>query len=427
MKEDFLHYLWKFKKFNFLDIVTTSNEPLQILSVGLHNTDTGGPDFFNAQLKINNQLWAGNVEIHLKASDWYAHAHEEDANYDNVILHVVWEADVEVFRKDETIIPTLVLKDYCNPRLLYNYQQLFEAPQKWINCEQDFHTFTDFQLNNWLERLYIERLEEKSVLIFELLKNTENNWEAVLFQLLAKNFGLNKNGAAFLEMATVTPIGMVRKINDVQQLEALFFGQCNMLEEEREDSYFIQLQKEYTFLKHKFGLVSIQQNPVHFFRLRPPNFPTIRLSQLAQIYFKYPQLFNLLVKASTVKEIQSILKVATSEYWESHFSFGKESKKSKKPLTPSFINLLIINTIVPLKFAYQKQMGKGDAESLINLLISLDAEENSVVKKFNQLRKNTAINAFNSQALLQLKPNYCDKNKCLQCELGASLLQSTST
>jgi hypothetical protein len=228
-------------------------------------------------------------------------------------------------------------------------------------------------------------------------------------------------------MATVTPIGMVRKINDVQQLEALFFGQCNMLEEEREDSYFIQLQKEYTFLKHKFGLVSIQQNPVHFFRLRPPNFPTIRLSQLAQIYFKYPQLFNLLVKASTVKEIQSILKVATSEYWESHFSFGKESKKSKKPLTPSFINLLIINTIVPLKFAYQKQMGKGDAESLINLLISLDAEENSVVKKFNQLRKNTAINAFNSQALLQLKPNYCDKNKCLQCELGASLLQSTST
>jgi len=425
MKEDFLHYLWKFKKFNFLNLVTTSNEPLQILSVGLHNTNTGGPDFFNAKIKINEQVWAGNVEIHLKASDWYVHAHEEDSNYDNVILHVVWEEDVEVFRKDETVIPTLVLKDYCKLQLLKNHQKLFESPQKWINCEQDFHAFTDFQLDNWLERLYIERLEEKSTLITELLKSTGNNWEAVLFQLLAKNFGLNNNGLAFLEMAAVTPIEIVRKINDAQQLEALFFGQCNMLKEEKEDAYYLQLQKEYAYLKHKFELSPIQQNSVQFFRLRPPNFPTIRLSQLAQLYFKQQQLFSLIKNASTVKEFHEIMRVPTSEYWERHYSFGKENKKSKKMLTTSFTNLLIINTIVPLKFAYQKHLGKPEVDPLIKLLASLKAEENSVVKKFNQLRENTANNAFTSQALLQLKPNYCDKNKCLQCELGASLLQST--
>ena len=369
MKEDFLHYLWKFKKFNFLKAETTAGENIKILNSGLHNVQNPGPDFFNAKIEIGNQLWAGNVEIHLKSSDWYAHHHERDAHYDNVILHVVWEDDVAVFRKDKTQIPTLQLKDWTLPEMLSNYKNLLEAPQKWINCESDFHQFTDFQLKNWLERLYVERLEQKSILIKKLLKETENNWEAVLFQLLAKNFGLNKNGKAFLAMAKSIPFSVVRKIEEVEILEALYFGQANLLSQETDDSYFIQLQKEYEYLKHKFQLQANQQE-VQFFRLRPPNFPTIRLSQLAQLYIHQKNLFSKIKAIQTLEEIYQLFEIETSSYWKNHYSFGKESKVTTKKLSKKFIDLLIINSIVPIKFAYQKSQGKVEVENLFHILES---------------------------------------------------------
>lgn len=422
MKEDFLHYLWKFKKFDFLNATTNNGENLKVFSCGAHNMQSSGPDFFNAKIEIDGQLWAGNVEIHLKSSDWYAHHHEKDAHYDNVILHVVWEDDVAVFRKDKSQIPTLQLKDFTAHEILTNYQELLEAPRKWINCENDFHQFTDFQLKNWLERVYVERLEEKSILITTLLQETENDWEAVLFQLLAKNFGLNKNGKAFLAMAKSIPFSVVRKINEVEQLEALFMGQSNLLKVEAEDAYFLQLQKEYEYLKHKFQLSPVQEE-VQFFRLRPSNFPTIRLSQLAMLYIQQKNLFSIIKEIGTLEEIYQFFEIETSAYWKTHYSFGKESISSTKKLSKKFIDLVIINSIVPIKFAYQKSQGKVEVENLFSILELMDAEANSTIKKFNQLRKSTATNALESQALLQLKPNYCELNKCLQCELGLSLLQ----
>ena len=426
MKEDFLHYLWKFKKFDFLNAFTAEEEKLTILNSGWHNTENSGPDFFNSKIKIGDQLWAGNVEIHLKSSDWYAHQHEQDSSYDNVILHVVWEHDVEVFRKDQSKIPTLQLKNLVIEDTLKSYKNLMNASQKWINCEADFAKIDDFLLKSWMERLYIERLEEKSKLIFQLLKSSENNWEAVLFQLLAKNFGLNRNGNAFLQIAKSIPISVIRKINDVEVLEALFFGQANLLEDKVDDVYFLQLKKEYQYIQHKFQLQPISEG-VEFFRLRPPNFPTIRLSQLAQLFIQHKNLFSKLKSIDRLQDIYELFSVETSVYWKTHYSFGKQSKSSTKKLSKKFIDLLVINTIVPIKFAYQKSLNKVEIESLLQLLKSVPAEENSTVKKFNKLRKDTAGNALYSQALLQLKPNYCDKNRCLHCEIGTRLLQRKTT
>ena len=200
MQEDFLHYIWKHKKFEISNLKTTNNEMVSIISVGTHNQNTG-PDFFNAQINIAEQLWAGNVEIHVKSSDWFLHNHETDSNYDNVILHVVWEHDTDVFRKDNSNIPTLEIKQYVSKEALNNYEKLFSKSQKWINCEQDFSSVDDFIVNNWLERLYFERLERKSEIIKQLLSDSKNDWEAVLFKMLTKNFGLKVNGDSFLQLA----------------------------------------------------------------------------------------------------------------------------------------------------------------------------------------------------------------------------------
>jgi len=224
MQEDFLHYLWKHKKFDTLNLKTTQGEQITLIFVGEHNHNSG-PDFFNSQLKIAEQLWAGNVEIHVKSSDWFLHNHETDKAYDNVILHVVWEHDTEIFRKDNSEISTLELKDYVDKSVLQKYQQLFSNTNKWINCENNFAEVDDFVLDNWLERLYFERLERKSEDINQLLKTSKNNWEAVLFKMLAKNFGLKVNGESFFSLANSFDFSILRKLQTKQQnLEALFFG-----------------------------------------------------------------------------------------------------------------------------------------------------------------------------------------------------------
>ncbi len=250
MQEHFLHYVWKFRKFDFGNARTVNDIPISILNVGTPNFNSG-PDFFNAQIKLGDQTWAGNVEIHIKSSDWYLHAHEKDPNYDNVILHVVWEDDVAVYRKDNSMIPTLQLKDIISKETLENYRKLLTAPNdKWINCEADFQKFEEFDIRNFQESLYLERLHKKSDLILELLDKSENNWEAVLFKLLAKNFGLNVNGSAFLSMANSLNFAVVQKIRHSQfNMEALLFGQSGLLEKKSDDAYFIALEKEYQIFK----------------------------------------------------------------------------------------------------------------------------------------------------------------------------------
>ncbi|MCR9183104.1 MAG: DUF2851 family protein [Flavobacteriaceae bacterium] len=422
MQENFLHHIWKFQKFSKVTLKSEEGEPIEIVHQGTHNFNSG-PDFFNAQIKIGNQLWVGNVEIHLKSSDWYAHHHETDKAYDNVILHVVWEHDVEVYRKDNSVIPTFVLKHRVDDFALAKYNKLFSNKKQWIACEEDFPGVDDFLLENWMERLYFERLENKSGLIFDLLETSKNDWEAVLFKMLAKNFGLKNNAEAFLSMAHSFDFSVLRKVRENPiQLEALLFGQAGLLEIESEDSYVNDLKKEYNFLKNKFKLENSQVAPIQFFRLRPVNFPTIRLAQLAAVYSRNKQLFSKIISVTTKEEIYTLFDVSASGFWDTHFHFSSVSAPRKKRLTKAFIDLLIINTIVPLVFCYRKHTGKELPEALITLMNSVKKEENTIVSRFNDL-KPVAQSALHSQALIELKTNYCDKKKCLQCAVGNRLLQ----
>jgi hypothetical protein len=421
MQEDFIHYIWKHRKCQIQNLKTTTGEDIVIASVGQHNFNAG-PDFFNAQLKIGEQLWAGNVEIHIKSSDWYLHNHEQDMAYDNVILHVVWEHDTEIFRKDNSAIPTLQLSDFTDGTLLNNYQKLFLKQNKWINCEKDIASIDEFTFSNWIERLYFERLERKSKTIESLLKQTKNDWEAVLFIMLAKNFGLKVNGEAFLSLAQSIDFSIVRKTQSNQRhLEALLFGQSGLLSQEIEGAYFLSLKKEYQFLKQKFKIENQQVLPVHFFRLRPPNFPTIRLSQLASLYHQYKNVFSKIIKSNQLEDFYTLFEVETSEYWKMHYTFQKESKSVSKKLSKSFIDLLLINTILPLKFCYAKHKGEEVSNSILKIALSICSEKNGILDGFKNLGR-VSKSSLESQALIQLKTEYCEKNKCLKCAVGNQLL-----
>ncbi len=400
--------------------MTTRGESISVLKLGEHNHNSG-PDFFNAQLSIDGQLWAGNVEIHVKSSDWYVHGHEKDKAYDNVILHVVWEHDTDIFRNDNSVIPTLELKNFVDAHLINNYKELLQS-KSWINCETHYSEVDEFVLNNWLERLYIERLERKSDEILKFLKDSQNDWEAVLFKMLLKNFGLKVNGEAFLSLANSLDYSVVRKLqHNTLDFEALLFGQAGLLEDDVQECYFLDLKKRYQFLKQKFKLNNQGVLPLQFFRLRPPNFPTIRLSQFVNLYVLEQQLFSKIINVNTVDELYILFGKGVTEFWRIHYTFKTVSKKSKKNISKSFIDLLIINTIIPLKFSYAKVKGENIEEELFDLIKNLKIEKNSIVDKYLQLRT-IEKNALSSQALLQLKTFYCDKNNCLQCAIGNSLI-----
>ena len=403
---------------------TVDGKFVQVNSPGVHN-ELSGPDFFNARLIIGGQDWAGNVEIHLRSSDWYMHGHETDPAYDNVILHVVWDHDVEIYRKDNSPLPVIELQGIISEENLSAYKELYYSKTaRWINCEDDFRDVEDFFLKNWLERLYVERLEIKSGLIKDLLERTSGDWEAVLFQMLAKNFGLNINGEAFLSMAASVPFLVVRKIsNNLLQLEALLMGQAGLLENRHEDPYYQQLAKEYSYLKHKYGLSTSGVLPVRYFRLRPDNFPETRLMQLAAVYHQNKFLFASLQKCTPKEQVYQLLNVEVSEFWRTHYTFTSQHNPRNKRLNKKFLDLLIINTVVPLQFAYQKSKGKEGFEMVLPLIEAVAPEENEVINKFNLLRPNVAPGAMQTQGLLQLKKEYCDKKACLKCAVGLKILQ----
>ncbi|WP_431127927.1 DUF2851 family protein [Flagellimonas flava] len=422
MKEDLLHFIWRCDKLQGRPLTTTTSQDIVIKNPGTLNL-YAGPDFFNASVEVGGQLWAGNVEIHLKSSDWYAHHHETDRNYDNVILHVVWEDDISIFRKDGTIIPTLELKNYIAPTVLEKYQELFQHYNpSFINCEREFGQFDAFMVENYLNRLYMERLEQKSKLILNLLKQSNNNWETVLFVLLTKNFGSKINGDFFFQRALQLDFSIIRKESrDVGALESLFFGHFGLLEEQDcSDAYFLQLKSEYRYLQRKYQLVPLFGKP-EFFGLRPANFPTIRLSQLANLYAKHQNLFSTLVEKESVTDLYNVLQIASSPYWSNHFTFGKRSGIRTKTLSETFMDLLILNTLVPLKFCYAKHLGQDWSDGLIALVSNIPGETNSIIKNFASLGSKSQ-NALDSQAKIQLYTQYCSKNKCLQCSLGSHLL-----
>ncbi|MBP9849034.1 MAG: DUF2851 family protein [Flavobacterium sp.] len=422
MKEDFLHHVWQHKKFAVTQLQTTTGESIQILHSGQY-LQLAGPDFFNAQIIIGNQKWAGNIEIHLKSSDWYLHNHEKDANYDSVILHVVWEHDTPIFRRDNLEIPTLELRNYVALTDVHKYQSLI-TQKSWIYCENDVQKVDDFIFKNWQERLYFDRLERKSEEIKQLLKESNNDWEAVLFCLLAKNFGLNTNGTLFLNMAKSIPFSVIRKASfAIENLETLFFGQANMLESSFQDSYPNKLQNDYNYLCHKYTISKSVFDKVEFFKHRPDNFPTIRLAQLAALYQKEHSLFSKIVNVSSVSEIYTLFQIEVSDYWETHYNFDKKSVAKKKKMSHAFIDLIVMNTILPIRFAYEQSLHKEYSQEILELITALPPEKNIIMDKFASIGI-LAENAFQSQSLLQLKKEYCDAKKCLQCAVGAFLLKN---
>ncbi|EAZ95685.1 hypothetical protein FBBAL38_08285 [Flavobacteria bacterium BAL38] len=421
MKEDFLHHVWQHKKFAVTQLKTTTGESIQILNSGQY-LQLAGPDFFNAQLIIGNQKWAGNVEIHLKSSDWYVHNHEKDSNYDSVILHVVWEYDTPIFRNDNSEIPTLELKEFVTLSDLHKYQSLL-AQKSWIYCENEICTIDDFIFKNWQERLYFERLERKATEISLLLEELNNDWEAVLFCLLAKNFGLNTNGLLFFNMAKSIPFSIIRKESfSIENLEALFFGQANMLDFEFQDTYVNKLQQDYKYILHKHGISKKVYDKVAFFKHRPDNFPTIRLAQLAILYHTHQNLFSKIMNVNSIEEIYNLFNVEVSIYWESHYNFDKISIQKKKKMSRSFIDLILINTIIPVRFAYEQSLQKEISDEIVDLMKSIHSEKNSIIDKFATIGVYSK-NAFDSQSLLQLKKEYCDVKKCLECAVGLYLLK----
>jgi Protein of unknown function (DUF2851) len=421
MKEDFLHYLWKFKKFDVLNLKTCNNEEITINNVGQY-LELAGPDFFNAQITIGDQKWAGNVEIHLKSSDWYVHHHERDVAYENVILHVVWEHDTEIYRQNNTEIPVLELKKYVDATTITNYKSLM-TPKSWIFCEKQLLEIPQFTIQNWQERLFFERLERKSKPIFDLLEKTNHDWEAVLFCFLAKNFGLNTNGEIFMKIAQSIPFSIIRKESfEVENLEALLLGTAGLLDSEKEDNYYKELKFRYFYLLHKYQIEKEPIEPVQFFKHRPDNFPTVRLSQLANLYHSQQNLFSKISSLKSLPAIYDLFQINVSDYWQSHYQFDKESPKKKKTLSKSFIDLLVINTLIPLQFAYAKSQAKEASEDLVQLLDQVTPEKNAILDKFASFGLKSK-NAFETQSLLQLKNEYCNKSRCLECAIGMELLK----
>ncbi|HBL75320.1 MAG: hypothetical protein A2W90_20535 [Bacteroidetes bacterium GWF2_42_66] len=420
MKEDFLHFIWKNRLFSKSNIKTVSGEKLEIISTGTHNFDSG-PDFFNAKIRIGNTIWAGNVEIHTKASDWYLHRHNEDDAYNNVILHVVETADREVLVNGK-VLPCLVLN--YPAKLKENYLLLLQSEQ-WIACEDRFRLIDPFEVKFWSGALLSERLLSKTGEIRFILQQNKNDWNETFYQLLARNFGMKTNALPFELLAKATPLNILGKHkNNLFQIEALLFGQSGLLNEELiGDDYFLKLREEYSFLYKKYKLNPIEAHLWKFMRLRPVNFPTIRISQFAQLICKSTALFSKILETESLKTLELFFDVESSEYWANHYRFNKASAKIPKRLGSSAFQNIVINTIAPVLFIYGDINEKHELKDrALRFLDELPAESNSIIDGWEKLEIR-AKSAFESQALLQLKNGYCKNKKCLDCRIGAKIIR----
>lgn len=423
IREDFLQYIWGTHLIPSVPIHLSNGEDLDILSYGEVNP-YAGPDFFNARLRIGSLQWAGNVELHTSSSQWYAHHHEQDPAYGNVILHVVWEHDVEVFDFHQNIIPTLELKTLISPDLVEKYTHLQQAQVSFIPCEKEITSVHNRIITDWLDKLYVERLKEKAEPILALLQQTQQDWEAVFFLKLLSNFGGNINGEAFWEAGKQIPFSIIRKqMHNLTQMEALLMGQLRLLEENDINCpYYHSLQKEYEYLVHKYVLPPAFFK-VQFTKLRPPNFPTIRLAQVAALYHQQQALFDKCMSLNSYEQAVDLLgKIVPSPYWKNHFSFGKESKGSNKRITPAQIANLWINTIIPMQYAFALSINKDLLADCKEKMRATPEEHNSILDRWEKLLlPNT--NALESQAILQLYKKYCNKHACMACQIGQNLLK----
>ncbi len=419
MSEEFLQFVWQYKLYSQLNLKTVSGKTIEVIHPGEFNSHAG-PDFFNSKIKIDGILWAGNVEVHQTSSDWYAHFHHSNKAYDNVIFHVVDDNNSEVYRSNGDEIPVLVLQYPDN--LVNQYHQL-KSNIDWLACAGKLDQISAFEFSLWLQRMLVEKLEEKSKVIKEQLVKTTNNWDEVFYRLLFRGFGFGVNGDPFQLLAQTIPLNILLKYADnLQLIEALLFGQAGFLRSDYKDEYLNKLWCDYNFLKQKHRLVPIENHLWKFLRLRPSNFPTIRISQLANLLVKLKGVFGLLINESELKVVLEQLSVRVSTYWESHYLPEKKSEKISKCLGQSSKNLIIINTVIPLMFAYGKENGKTEMkEFALEWLTKLKPEKNSLLKKwiYNDI---CVKNAGDSQALIYLSNYYCKQKKCLRCAIGHKVL-----
>ena len=422
--EDFLHFLWKYRLFNTNQFITVTGEMIEIVSTGLHNKNAGA-DFENAKVKLGETLLVGNVEIHIRSSDWEKHQHTSDKAYNNVVLHVVYDNDKPVFRNDGTTILTLELKNYISAGLENRYRDLMQN-LSWIPCENLLLHVDEIHIENWLQRVLVERLEEKTETVYSLLNELKGSWDDTFYVLLARNFGFKTNALPFELLSKSLPQQILAKHkNSAFQIEALVFGQSGFLEK-AEDTYSKMLKVEYLFLQKKFSLKPIEQYLWKFLRLRPQNFPTLRLAQFAALIVKSNHLFSKVLELNDIKDASKLFKdLPINDYWKTHYRFGKEVEKASCNLGDEAIHNIILNTVVITLFSYGRHIGNEQiADKAIKLLESIPAETNHIVDKFKQIGVNP-INALRSQGLLQLKKNYCDQKKCLNCAVGAKVLKLT--
>lgn len=421
MNEHFLQYLWKYSIFSEKNFKDTEGNPVEIIDCGEWNQNSG-PDFLNGKIRIQNLVLAGNIELHLKSSDWEIHQHTQDENYQNIILHVVYKHDKEIEFLKEKNIPTLELKKYIGKNISDKYSELYQK-NNFIPCENLFSK-EDVPFH-FAEENLLRKLDQKSIEIEQQLEKYKNDYEAVLFHYIAYAFGLKINADIFKEMAESEDFSIIRKISkNIVQFEAFFFGKSGWLNETIDEQTKIW-KAEYDFLRNKFQTKDIVFYP-KFLRLRPANFPTLRLSQLAHLYHQEQKLFSKIMGASHYNQLKKILEsVKASEYWNNHYTFGKvSSKQHEKKLSDKTIDLILLNAILPVKYTYHKHQKENIAEEIIEMYQSISAENNSIIEKWKKLGAGIR-NAAESQAFLFQYKNFCVPKKCLNCSIGYRILKTS--
>lgn len=421
MKEDLLQYIWKFQYYNSNQLLSADGDAIQVIHPGAHNTNQG-PDFTQAKIKINETLWAGNIELHINSSHWNLHGHSADNNFNNIILHVVWNHDVEIKDANGNNLPTLELQSRVSKLLLEKYQQLMDGAQ-FIPCEKQLQQVNELTMSNWKQRLVAERLITRSQNILHILKETNYHWEETFWWLIAANFGLKVNSEVFQKIAKTLPVPLLAKHkNSIIQIEALLFGQAGLLKNEFKEKYPSMLRKEYLFYQKKYKLNPVD-GELYFLRMRPANFPTIRLAQLAVLIHESEHLFSKIKETHSVAEVKKMLGVVANDYWNYHYVFDEESDYKIKTLGRQMVDNIIINTIVPIMFSYGLHHHEEHyKEKAIKWLEEIAPEKNVITIGFETLAFSNK-NALDSQALLQLKNEYCNHKFCLQCAIGNSLLK----
>ena len=420
MNEDFLSFVWKYRLYHS-DLKTTTGIPVTVIRPGEQHSHSG-PDFFNARIRIGDTLWAGNVEIHVLASDWYRHHHQTDKAYDNVILHVVYEADSEIITGNHTVIPTVSLSEQADESVLKQYSSL-RASRLQIPCSNYISTIDTAKLHAWTDRMLVERLEYKATKITLALDVNKGDWEDAFYQMLARNFGFHVNAGPFEMLARCLPRNLLLKHADqLHQAEALVFGQAGMLEDEFTDEYPKLLQQEYRFLSRKYGLLPLDKHLWKLLRMRPANFPTIRLAQFARLITTQSVSLQQLLAVQEPERISPLFEVTASPYWNTHYLFDKASRYRNAGLGESSVRNILINTVAPVLFYYGSSIGEdGPCDLAFSLLRTLPAEENHILGEWRRAGI-VPDSAYTGQALLGLYSNYCSQKKCLNCSLGITLL-----